>query len=306
MDYYINPQSLSYVFTVPSAVVDRCFKLAKAEHIKILLYMLKNMSENLTEEEVAAACGVSEFDVKEALLFWESENIVLKKDQPVTILPAGAGEKTVIRKREKPSRSDVAKRGLEDPKIQYLLREAQVKLCRNLKDNEARTLVWLYDDEGLDVSVILLIIQYAVTRNKANIRFIESVAVSMIEKGIDSAPDADAELHKMDIGEQAWRVVSKAFGIENRKPSAKETENSVKWVCEWHITTDMLNAAYDECVDQKSKFSFAYVSKIIENWHSKGYKTPEDAAKKQKDKKQTEDFVSYDIDLYEKMLNSKE
>ena len=60
--------------------------------------------------------------------------------------------------------------------------------------------------------------------------------------------------------------------------------------------------AYDECVNKKSKFSFPYVAKIIEVWHEKGYMKPEDIEKAPK----KNDFASYDMDLYEKMINSKD
>ena len=70
----------------------------------------------------------------------------------------------------------------------------------------------------------------------------------------------------------------------------------------------MLNAAYDICVDKKTKLSFAYVAKILESWHAAGYKTPADVtAGEQKKKisgsKGKADYGSYDLDLFEKMLN---
>lgn len=305
MDYYVNPQLLSSAFTVPSVVVDRYFKLTKAEHIKILLYILRNMAGNLTNKEIAVSCGVDEFEVKEALLFWADAEVLLPKE----VVPATNDKKSsrkIIAKNEKPSKDDAVKRGLEDSKVQFLLTQAQLKLSRNLKGNEISSFVWLYDDQGLDVSVILLIIQYAVVKGKVNIRFIESIAMDFIEKGIDNITDADAELHKLDLGETAWAVVCSAFGIERRKPSLKEIENAVKWVDEWKISKDMLAAAYDECVNSKSKFSFPYVAKIIENWHNNGYKTVDDIDKKAPSNKEGGDFVSYDIDLYEKMINSKD
>lgn len=304
MDYYINPQSLSAVFTVPGAVVDRYFKLAKAEHIKILLFVLKNMAQELDNVKIADECGVDEFDVKEALLYWADAGILLPKE---TFLNEVKTKKNpVVVRNEKPTRSDVLKRSLNDPKIQFLLGEAQVRFARNLKDNETRTLVWLYDDLGLDISVILLVIQYAVTKGKGNIRFIESVASDLVNKGIDNITDADAELHKLDMGNAAWAVVSSAFGLERRKPSQKETESSVKWINEWGITKELLEAAYDECVNQKSKFSFAYTAKIIENWHNEGYKTPEDVKKQSAKKEDDGSYAAYDLDLFEKMLNSKD
>ena len=53
-----------------------------------------------------------------------------------------------------------------------------MKFGRGLKSNEQSTLVWIYDDLGLDVSVILMLIQFAVTEGRANISFIEKTAPS--------------------------------------------------------------------------------------------------------------------------------
>ena len=55
----------------------------------------------------------------------------------------------------------------------------------------------------------------------------------------------------------------------------------------------------------KSKFSFAYTAKIIESWHKNGFKTPDDI-QKQKKNDDNDGFAAYDIDLFEKMLNTKD
>lgn len=299
MNYYINPASLSGVFTVPNSVVDSYLKLSNPEHIKVLLYVLRNMSDDPEESLIAEECGLSEYDVKEALLYFADAGIILPKNTPINTVKE---KKTAVSQNEKPSRRDIAKRSNEDSKIQYLLCEAQKRFARNLKDNEARTLVWLYDDQGLDVSVILLVVQYAIARGKGNIRFIETVALDLADKGIDNIVDCDAELHKMDLADKCWLAVCSAFGIERRKPSKKESETAAMWLNDWNISKEMLSLAYDECVDKKSKFSFPYIAKIIENWHNKGFKTAEDI----KEKPKKEDFAAYDIDLYEKMINSKD
>ncbi len=301
MDYYINPACFSAVFTLPSAVVDQHLKFAKAEHIKVLLYIMRNMSQEIAEEEIAVSCGVSEFDVKEALLYWADTGILLPKDKPVTT--ESNAEKKTVNRSEKPTRLDVAKR-FDDPKIRFLIREAEMKFGRGLKSNEQSTLVWIYDDLGLDVSVIMLIIEYAASKERANITFIESTAVDWVKRGIDNVISADAELKRIAIAEQAWSIVSSVFGIEKRKPSKKETEFAFLWLDEWKISTEMLERAYEECVNKKSKFSLAYTAKILENWHNKGYKTPDDIV----DSKPQEEnnFAAYDLDLFEKMLNSKD
>lgn len=304
MDYYINPTSFSAVFTIPTSVVDRYLKLAKPEHIKVIIYILRNMSNELSEKEISENTGVKEYDVKEALLYWADAGILLPKEENPPKKKAEKSEKSVLRSL-KPERGDVAKRGLEDPKIRYMLREAQIKMGRNLKTNETSTLVWLYEDQGLDVSLILLIIQYAVKRGHCNIRFIESTAIDWVNRGIDSIALADDELARMAESDQAWNIVRSAFGIERRMPSKKERELSSLWICDWKISTELLKSAYDACVDAKSKFSFAYTAKIIESWHQKGYTSPDEIQRHSSDDNNSGSSASYDIDMFEKILNSE-
>ena len=57
MDYYINPTYFSAVFTIPTSVVDRYLKLAKPEHIMVIIYILRNMSTELSEKEISGFTG---------------------------------------------------------------------------------------------------------------------------------------------------------------------------------------------------------------------------------------------------------
>jgi DnaD/phage-associated family protein len=262
---------------------------------------MRNMADQIVPENISTATGISVYDVNEALIYWKQAGILLCKEEKV---PAEPNKTQVVKRNQKPTRSDVARRGLEDPKIQFLMQEAQLRLGRNLKSNETNTLVWLYDDHGLDVSLILMIIQYAVDHNKANIRFVESTAVNWVNKGIDNIVDADVELKKLAMGEQAWGMVCRAFGIERRKPSQKETELALLWVDEWKMSMEMLIAAYEACVDAKSKFTMAYTAKILETWHKNGWNKPSDIQREEKSK--DEGYAAYDLDLFEKMLNTKD
>ena len=302
MNYIIDPKVFSAVFTVPAAVADKHLKLARGEHIKVLLYIMRNMSVNPDNAEIAAAAGLSEYEVEEALLYWAGAGILLPDGRSAEKAEIKA---PAVKQNAKPDRADVARRGAEDEKIRYLLTETQMKLGRNLKSNESSTLVWLYDDLGLDVSLILMIVQYAAAQGKTRIGFIESTATDWVNRGIDTIAEADRELNKMAMSEQAWGIVCSSFGLEKRKPSKNELKLSLMWTDEWKMSREMLTAAYNACVDSISKFDMKYVSKILENWHEKGYKTPDDIEEKKKnDNTESESFATYDLDLFEKMINS--
>lgn len=300
MVYSINPLIFHSAFSLPADVADKYLKLCKGEHLKVLIYILRNSAKNPTVEEIASQTDVSLYDVKEAILFWA--------DAGILIIDNTAKEKETkksVKKSLKPSRLDVAKRGLQDQKLSYLLNQTQLIFGRMLKDNEVETFGWLYDDLGLDVSLILFIVQYAKQQNKANIRFIESIATEWCDKGIETITDAENEVKEIAIATEAWYLVCNVFGIERRNPSEKERTLSLKWIKEWEISKEMLKAAYDTCIDSKSKFSFPYIAKIIENWHKNGFdKSVID--KNTKGVPSDSSTVTFDLDLYKKMLNSKD
>ena len=242
MNYIIDPKVFSAVFTVPAAVADKHLKLARGEHIKVLLYIMRNMSANPDNAEIAAAAGLSEYEVEEALLYWAGAGILLPDGKSAEKAEIKA---PAVKQNAKPDRADVARRGAEDEKIRYLLTETQMKLGRNLKSNESSTLVWLYDDLGLDVSLILMIVQYAAAHGKPRIGFIESTATDWVNRGIDTIAEADRELNKMAMSEQAWGIVCSSFGLEKRKPSKNELKLSLMWTDEWKMSREMLTAAYN-------------------------------------------------------------
>ena len=156
------------------------------------------------------------------------------------------------------------------------------------------------------IFIILIILQLAAERNKCNIRFIETTAVDWINRGITTLAMADEEIRRMAICDKAWLIVQSAFGIEKRMPSKKEQEYAMLWVNDWKLSPELLRCAYDECVNAKSKFSFAYTAKILEGWHNKGYSKPEDIEDNKPKSKENNNFAAYDLNLFEKMLNSKD
>ncbi len=306
MEYYLNPKVFSSGFPVPSSIVDKYLGLVTLSQLKVILFVFRNLSDGIDVNEISKAVKIPVSEVEDALLFWSQTEILSIKGNSSSVI----SDKNVQRI-QKPSRQDVAKRGLEDEKIAMLLRETQLKFGRNLKTNETSTLVWIYDDLGLNISVILLILQYAVNRNSLNIRFIEKTAVEFADIGIRNVEQAENHLKLTTEKELSWKRVEKAFGIEHRKPSKKELELSFMWIKEWEISDDVLVVAYDTCVDAKSKFIFSYTAKIIEKWHTYGVKTLSDLEEYKNNIKSSgeldkKSFAGYDIGLFEKMLDEED
>ncbi len=300
MKYTFNMSVLGNTFVMPSIVVDKYIKIATETQLKVLLFLMRNISQEIDSSKIADALSLPKSEVEDALLFW-SQRELLNCEQVNE-----QDKKPIIINSSLPSRADVIKRGLEDENLKFLLREAQLKFGRNLKQNESQLLVSLYDDYDIKVSVILLLLGYAAREGKCNLSFVKKTAAEWLENGVETVEAADELIAKQAKQNLAWSIVQNAFGIDRRKPSTKELELSNIWINEWKISVDLLKAAYDTCIDSKAKLSMPYIAKIIEQWHKEGVTSADEIKKNQASKPQVKnDYAGYDLDQYEKMLKQK-
>ena len=306
VDYIINPASMTSVFMVPSNVVDSHIKLATEKQLKVLLYFLKNISNGIETEKIAQELRLDLSEVEDALYYWADSGILSSKEQPIASENSEKStEKRIKPQVIKPTREEIAMMGSNDENIVFLLREAEMKFGRSLRGNEIQTLVWLYSDHGMQVSLILMLIEYAINEKRLNIGFIESTALAWLDASVLSIVDAEKQIELQSRRKTAWGVVQKTFGIESRLPSKKELEFSENWVLNWGFKSEMLRHAYDICVDSKGKLSMSYINKILESWSQKGYKTVDDVENsKKKTANKSGNFSAYDKSLVEKLLNS--
>ncbi len=306
MTYSVNPQSLFGAFSVPGDVVDKHIKLAGAVQLKVLLYIFRNPAAPIEAEGISAYLSVPASDVRDCLQFWADAGILICDGKAVSINTGEtkkAPARTVRPKAIKPSHSEVAKRGLENEEISFLLRETQQKLGRTLRDSESSTLVWLYDDEGVSVSVLLMAVEFAISDGKGNIGYIEKTVLDWIDGGVETAADAEKKIAEIYKNRTYFAILRTAFGLGDRLPGKKEQEYANLWIGEWKLSRDMLRAAYETCVDNTGKYSLPYIAKVLKMWHEKGYKSPEDI-KDEKSQTAPRSFDTSDHSLFQSMLSA--
>ncbi len=311
MNYIINPQAMASSFLLPSAVVDSALKLASHTQLKVLLCFLRNLSNSADQKSVADFLNIPEAEVCDALEFWAQAGILT----PLAAVTAPAEEPKPEKKRVvkpqtvKPTREEIFSVAAADTNLAWLLQEAEMKLARSLRATEMQTLAWLYLDHGMDVSLILTLIAYAIEEGKATTAFIESTALKWIEAGVSTLSEADAYIQERNMRKTAWGMVEKAFGLEHRMPSEKELSFANDWVVNWNFSREMLREAYNRCIDKNAKISMPYINSILKSWFEKGIKNPEDiaeaeASKAKTPKKSSDGFGAYDKSLVDKLLNS--
>ncbi len=305
MSYILNSTAMASPVFVPASVVDSNLKLASHTQLKVLLVFLRNMtSGNNSEENISSFLNLPLSEVNDALEFWAQAGILVSTANPQKPETNKTSKpKTVKSVSVKPTREEVAEVALSDPKLSFLLGEAEMKLARGLRSNELQTFAWLYLDYQMDVSLILMLVEYAVSEGKATVSFIEKTALAWIDAGVTTLAQAEEQIEERNRKKTAWNIVRSAFGIDPRLPSDKELEYSDKWVCKWKFSREMLKEAYNRCIDQKAKISMPYINSILEKWFKEGITSLTEIAQDKKTAKESS-FAKYDRSFVEKLLNS--
>ena len=277
MGYFINPAALMPFFAVPCSLADKHLKLASPEAVRVLLFVLRNPEKEISPETIAEFFKMDVFDVCDCLDYWVNAGVISSDKGAASPAEKEApAVKTVRAKAVKPTRAEIARRGAESEKVRFLLSEAQMKFARPLSENESATLLWLLDDAGVDVSLILMAAQYSAQKGKCNIREIEKTCLDWADNSVTTIAEAEERIALLNRQETAWRMLTAVCGIEKRNPSTKEREACDLFVNEWGFSREMLKAAFDICVDATGKFSLPYMKKVLSKWHKEGYKTVEE------------------------------
>jgi DnaD/phage-associated family protein len=325
MKINVNP-SLQWgaVFQVPAAVVDKYLKIASPEQIKALLWVLRHASDSPELSELCAVLKCEEGDGRDYLKFWEELGILLCDDaynqrpSPPSLKSADAKNTKTPQKPPlepipliNPTSEQILARANESPEIAFLFNESQKKLGRTVGYDTQCVLLMLHDQYGLPVEVILMIIEYCVSVNKASVAYISAVGRDWAEKEIDSIEKADEQVEILRRCNGIWKEFAAMAGISNPRPTSVQSEYLRTWTYELSFSVDMIFLAYEEMANHCAKLSFAYINKVLTNWYDSGLKTPSDvaeAAKKRSEKKSSskreksanKNDASYDIEEYKR------
>lgn len=305
MNYSVNPKELNSIFALPSCVVEDHIKLASEYQLKALLLFVKNQNDTEVFSLICKKLNLSENEAKECLDYWVQRGVLLSDDNSVVKQQNSKSPVVVDSITEKPTRQEAVKRIDNSEELKYLTAVAQEKFARPITTAEMRTFVWLYDTYGLPVPVIILAIQYAYDSDRLRFSYVEKVCVDWAKNDITTLSKAEERLNALYLSKTAWKLVESAFGIEHRKPTSTEKKYVDKWVNEFEFNKDMLECAYDVCINKISKINFEYINSILEDWHKQGYKKPKDIKTQEDNKKSKKDNgSSFDISDIMKKVNN--
>lgn len=333
MEFKINPNVYTNMFALPVSIVDEHIRMAGTLQLRVLLWLFRHAAElPASSSTISKSLGIDKAEVEDAVEYWNEKGIILFSDeepvftkkedthtendeQPLIIkkLPSAEPEKKVETITvNPPTHEEFVKRCAESKDIREMLLITEQRLGNTLSFNMQTTLLMLHDDYGLPVEVIMLAVEYAVSRNKPTSKFISNIGRLWCEKEIDTIDKAMEYIETQGAVEKYWADFREATGVKNPSPTKAQREYLHAWINVMHFSMEMILLAYEEMANNTDKFSFPYMNKILVNWEKENIRTPFDAArakkersekyasgKKSKNESETPE-PSYDLDAYTK------
>ncbi len=250
---------------------------ANPTFVKVYLYLLMLAAENKSEEfsDIAETLGLLESDLMHAIKYWESQGVMFKNGDTFCFSKGSSmpAEMPLI---EAPSHKPVENlaeiiagdKGLSD---MFML--SQEILGKTITEKDMETIYWFYSDLKMPPEVILLLLEFCVSKGKNRMSYIEKVAVSWHEMGLCTSESVALYLKNEEQKTGFLYSIRKIMGIADRSLSQIEEKYLTKWHEDLNMSEEMIALAYEYCIIQTAKLSFPYMDKIITRWSKQGIST---------------------------------
>ena len=298
-------------------------KIATFTQLKVLVYIATCGQNGVDAAAVAAALGgrITEADCADALAFWTAEGVLVSTDEkapapqpkapPVSPAPAvtpAVPKPLPTAKTLTEADTAAAKKAKKTPshkEFAELLHTVEARFGKTLSRSDQDRLLDLCEETTLPTEVLLMIVAYTVKNDKKRVSYVQTVAHSWEEKGINTIDAADKYLCHIERCEKAWNKLAEWLTLDIQKPTVSQKELADKWIFEFKQKQPLITLAYDKCLDKTGKFQAAYMDRLLCAWHEDGLSTPEAVAapKKAAAKKPAKKGEGgFDVEKYEKMV----
>ena len=288
---------------VPNEFIDYYMPRANGTFVKVYLYLLRCLTApeaGFGISVIADALEETEKDILRALRYWERERVLsltwgeaneirgiklnrLSKPSaepaPVSVAPASNAVAAASAKGDDLSKlPDYSPAQLEAfsarPDTNWLLHAAESYLERLLKPADVQLLFFLHDELHFSNELILHLYEYCVSRGKKAPSYIQKVALSWHEDGIDTVEKAEERSLQFD---SCFTAVNRAFAL-NRAPGISERRFLNRWSA-FGFSSDLIEEACSRALLSTSHPDFKYADKILERWHQSNVHTMSDVKK---------------------------
>lgn len=296
-------EGISDVTIVPNIFIDQFMPSANGAYVKVYLYLLRcilGSCQEISISSIADRLENTEKDIIRALTYWEKQNLLILRRSPdkeiVSIhladLTKMLQEDTDITADSDTELDEIAvsihtetkpairqsysaekiSEFTNNDEIKWAMHIVEIYLDRPLKPMDLQLILYLYDELHFSAELIMYLFEYCVSKGKKNASYIEAVALTWAEEGIDTEEKARVAATAYN---EHYNTVNKAFGL-NRAPGQIERQYITKWVEVFGFSDEIITEACNRTILRTQKPDFKYTDKILETWFKKDVKSNTD------------------------------
>ena len=264
---------LRFSISLPRLCGSEAFAEASKEELRVLLALMHLDGAAESEEALAATARTSRARTIAALALWEELGVISRGNRTVTEEFEGSFNESDI---EESASISVAE-SIRDENLSSMLSECATLMGKAaLSTQEIKNICVLSTEYGLSPEYILTLAAHISSKGKLTAVRLREEGKRLSGKGVDSLEALEHYIfeRESESGDE-WELRS-ALGIYNRNLSPTEREYLRKWSGEYGYSVSIVSLAFDICVLNTGKLSFAYMDSLLTAWHKAGCKTLEE------------------------------
>jgi DnaD/phage-associated family protein len=267
---------------VSNIFIERYMPRARGEFVKVYLLALRYyMSGELgvNSSMLASTLHLLESDIMNAWNYWNEEGVI--KFSPIDKLGNFSIEfVTLTEDGEQPLAEVNLLQELNKNAVKDMLQEIEKLVARPLSSKEMSTYISWQKDLNFSLELILLLIQYCISKGKTDSRYIEKVALAWHDSNIKTIDDAQQFIRRHEDKWVKYRKIMNYLGIKDGEIMKPQEDMLDKWLNVYKFQLEIIFKACDICSERLNRADFKYIDGILNSWFKDGIKTLEDVAVK--------------------------
>ncbi|MGL4731088.1 MAG: DnaD domain protein [Clostridium sp.] len=316
--FMFKNKNLGYT-PVSNVFIDKYMTNARGEYVKVYLLGLKycisgELGANSTI--IATTLSLLESDILNAWNYWSEVGVI--KMYALDNMGNYTIEFLDLTENMSPNNQNVdILKELNNSSIKDMLQDIEKLIGRTLSTKEIECYLSWQKDFNFSPELILLLIQYCISKGKVDYRYFEKIAMAWHDEKIVTIDDAQSFIKRH---EDKWiniRKILKYLGINSPDVMKPQEDMISKWINTYKFSNEVIYKACDICFERLNRADFKYIDGILNSWFKSGITSLADIEKKDKKKLNYKPIVkasnnkdtfnnfeqrSYDFDQLEKDL----
>jgi len=271
---------------VSNVFIDKYMAKARGEYVKVYLLGLKYcISGELGANSslIASTLSLLETDVVNAWNYWHDEGII-KMSSIDNMGNFNIEFLNLNNIQEEGTKNLNLLRELDNSSVKGMLQDIEKLIGRPLSPKEMTSYLGWQKDFNFSPELILLLIQYCVSKGKNDYRYIEKIAMAWHDSNIKDIEGAQSFIKRHEDKWIKIRKILTYLGIKNADIMKPQEEILEKWLSVYKFPIDVIYKACDICFERLSRADFKYIDGILNSWFKDNIKSLEDIEKKDRKK----------------------